>query len=178
MKKSSNSMRIGIAVAVILGTIGWLAFTSYGANKSYYVTVAELGKMGDKAFTRNLRVEGFVEPGSIEQDGPHVTFVLNEFESHSPNAPKGPEAHGAVQGLRAAAGHFQGRCTGLGDGHNRTRWRLSCNGAASQVRQQIRSGTAGKQTRRDTGAAVSCKHQHARECRAKRLRWNRHELIP
>ncbi|HTM16781.1 MAG TPA: cytochrome c maturation protein CcmE [Terracidiphilus sp.] len=89
MKKSSNSVRIGIAVAVILGTIGWLAFTSYGANKSYYVTVAELGKMGDKAYTSNLRVEGFVVPGSIEQEGPHVTFVLNEFESHNANAPKG-----------------------------------------------------------------------------------------
>jgi cytochrome c-type biogenesis protein CcmE len=87
--KSSNSVRIGIAVAVILGTIGWLAFTSYGANKSYYVTIAELGKMGDKAFSSNLRVEGFVQPGSIEQDGPHVTFVLNEFESHNANAAKG-----------------------------------------------------------------------------------------
>ena len=89
MKKSSNSLRIGLAVAVILGTIGWLAFTSYGANKSYYVTVAELGKMGDKAYSSNLRVEGFVVPGSIEQEGPHVTFVLNEFESHNASAPKG-----------------------------------------------------------------------------------------
>ena len=89
MKKSSNSVRIGVAVAIILGTIGWLAFTSYGANKSYYVTVAELTKMGDKAYTSNLRVEGFVEPGSIAQEGPHVTFVLNEFESHNANAPKG-----------------------------------------------------------------------------------------
>jgi cytochrome c-type biogenesis protein CcmE len=89
MKKSSNSVRIGIAVAVILGTIGWLAFTSYGANKSYYVTVAELGKMGDKAYSSNLRVEGFVVPGSIAQEGPHVTFVLNEFESHNASAPKG-----------------------------------------------------------------------------------------
>jgi cytochrome c-type biogenesis protein CcmE len=89
MKKSSNSVRIGFAVAVILGTIGWLAFTSYGANKSYYVTVPELGKMGDKAYTSNLRVEGFVQPGSIETEGPHVTFVLNEFESHNANAPKG-----------------------------------------------------------------------------------------
>jgi len=89
MKKSSNSVRIGLAVTVILGTIGWLAFTSYGANKSYYVTVPELGKMGDKAYTSNLRVEGFVEPGSIETEGPHVTFVLNEFESHNTNAPKG-----------------------------------------------------------------------------------------
>src|SRR3569833_2841729 len=89
LKKSSNSVRIGFAVAVILGTIGWLAFTSYGANKSYYVTVPELVKMGDKAYVSNLRVEGFVEPGSIQTEGPHVTFVLNEFESHNASAPKG-----------------------------------------------------------------------------------------
>jgi cytochrome c-type biogenesis protein CcmE len=89
MKKSSNSVRIGVAVAIIVGTIAWLAFTGYGANKSYYVTIAELGKLGDKAYKSNLRVEGFVQPGSIEQDGPHVTFVLNEFESHSPKAATG-----------------------------------------------------------------------------------------
>jgi len=89
MKTSSNSLRIGIAVAIILGTIGWLAFTGYGANKSYYVTIAELGGMGDKAYHSQLRVEGFVQPGSIEHDGPHVTFVMNEFESHSPKATTG-----------------------------------------------------------------------------------------
>ena len=62
MTKSSNSVRIGIAVAIILGTIGWLAFTGYGSSKSYYVTVAELGNMGEKAYRSNLRVEGFVSP--------------------------------------------------------------------------------------------------------------------
>ena len=45
--------------------------------------------MGDKAYHSNLRVEGFVVPGSIEQNGTHVTFVLNEFESHSPKAATG-----------------------------------------------------------------------------------------
>jgi cytochrome c-type biogenesis protein CcmE len=89
MKTSSNSIRIGIAVAIILGTIGWLAFSGYGSSKSYYVTIAELSGMGDKAYKSNLRVEGFVQPGSIEQSGPHVTFVLNEFESHSPKAATG-----------------------------------------------------------------------------------------
>jgi cytochrome c-type biogenesis protein CcmE len=89
MKISGNTLRIGVAAAVIVGTIGWLAFTGYGANKSYYVTIAELGGMGDKAYHSQLRVEGFVQPGSIEQDGTHVTFVLNEFESHSPKAPSG-----------------------------------------------------------------------------------------
>lgn len=89
MKTSPNSLRIGIAAAIIVGTIGWLAYSGYDHNKSYYVTIAELGGMGDKAYHSQLRVEGFVQPGSIEHDGPHVTFILNEFESHSPKAPGG-----------------------------------------------------------------------------------------
>ncbi|HUX44785.1 MAG TPA: cytochrome c maturation protein CcmE [Terracidiphilus sp.] len=89
MKTSSNSLRIGIAVAIIVGTIGWLAYTGYGSSKSYFVTVAELGHMGDKAYHSQLRVEGFVKPGSIQHDGPNVTFLMNEFESHSPNASTG-----------------------------------------------------------------------------------------
>ncbi|HWT65301.1 MAG TPA: cytochrome c maturation protein CcmE [Terracidiphilus sp.] len=89
MKKSSNSVRVGIAIAVIVGTIGWLAFSGYGSSKSYYVTIAELGGMGDKAYKANLRVEGFVKPGTIEQNGTNVSFVLNEFESHSPKAATG-----------------------------------------------------------------------------------------
>src|ERR1700748_980460 len=91
MTTSSNSttVRVGIAVTIILGTIAWLALTVNSSSKSYYVTISELGKMGDKAYKSNLRVEGFVQPGSIEQSGPHVTFVLNEFESHSPKAVSG-----------------------------------------------------------------------------------------
>ena len=89
MKTSPNTLRIGIAVAVIVGTIAWLAYSGYGANKSYYVTIGELTGMGDKAYHSQLRVEGFVQPGSIEHNGPHVTFVMNEFESHSPNAAGG-----------------------------------------------------------------------------------------
>ena len=76
-------------MAVIVGTIGWLAWSGANASKSYYVTIAELGGMGDKAYSSNLRVEGFVQPGSIEQNGTHVVFVLNEFESHSAKAAQG-----------------------------------------------------------------------------------------
>jgi len=89
MKISPNTLRIGIAVAIIVGTIAWLAISGAQASKSYYVTIAELGGMGDKAYHSNLRVEGFVKPGSIEQSGPHVTFLLDEFESHSPKAATG-----------------------------------------------------------------------------------------
>ena len=89
MKIPANTLRIGAAVVVILGTIAWLAYSGYSSVKSYYVTVPELAKMGNKAYHSNLRVDGFVVPGTIEHSGPHVTFVMNEFESHSPKAPKG-----------------------------------------------------------------------------------------
>ena len=89
MNLSPKSWRIGIAALVIVATIGWLAYSGYSSSKSYYVTIAELGGMGDKAYHSQLRVEGFVQPGSIEQNGTHVDFVLNEFESHTPNAAKG-----------------------------------------------------------------------------------------
>ncbi len=116
MKTSSNSIRIGIAVAIILGTIGWLSFTGYSSNKSYYVTVAELGKMGEKAYKSNLRVEGFVQPGSIEQAGPHVTFVLDEFESHSPKAGTGRHLTVIYKGSEPPPDTFKDDAMGIAEG--------------------------------------------------------------
>lgn len=89
MKKSSSTARIALASVIIVGTIVWLAWSGVKGNESYFVTIAEMHAMGDKAFHSNLRVDGFVKPGSIQQDGPHVTFVMNEFESHSPKAAAG-----------------------------------------------------------------------------------------
>ena len=89
MSIPAKNLRIGAAVVVILGTIAWLALSGYNSSKSYYVTIPEMNAMGDKAYHSQLRVEGFVQPGSIEHSGPHVTFVMNEFESHSPKAPQG-----------------------------------------------------------------------------------------
>ena len=54
MKLSSQQIRIGIASVIVLGTIGYLAFTGAAASKSYYVTVAEMQAMGDKAYKAGL----------------------------------------------------------------------------------------------------------------------------
>jgi cytochrome c-type biogenesis protein CcmE len=95
MKPHYQSLRIGIAVAVILGTVAWLAFTGIRDTQSYYVKINEVltpqskSLMGDRIHHRELRVEGFVVPGSIDQSGTSVTFIMNEFESHSPNAAGG-----------------------------------------------------------------------------------------
>jgi cytochrome c-type biogenesis protein CcmE len=116
MKISANTVRIGIAVTIIVGTIAWLALSGYDANKSYYVTIAELGGMGDKAYHSQLRVEGFVQPGSIEQNGPHVDFVLNEFESHSPKAATGRLLKVSYKGSEPPPDTFKDDAQALAEG--------------------------------------------------------------
>src|SRR6185312_6389211 len=78
MKMGQQKVRIAIAAAVVLGAILYLAVTGAEANKSYYVTIQELQTMGNKAYTRNLRVAGSVAPGTISRDGSHANFVLVE----------------------------------------------------------------------------------------------------
>jgi cytochrome c-type biogenesis protein CcmE len=116
MKTSPKSLKIGAAVVVILGAIGWLAFTGYSSGKSYYVTIPELGGMGDKAYHSHLRVEGFVRPGSIQQNGTHVDFVLNEFESHSPKASGGRLLKVSYQGTEPPPDTFKDDSQALADG--------------------------------------------------------------
>jgi cytochrome c-type biogenesis protein CcmE len=78
MKKPNQSLKIGVAVAIILGAVVYLAVTGASATKSYYVTIQELNAMGSKAYTRNLRVAGNVVPGSINHNGTNADFVLVE----------------------------------------------------------------------------------------------------
>ena len=116
MKIPANTLRIAIACVIIVGTVAWLAFSGYGANKSYYVTIAELGGMGDKAYHSQLRVEGFVVPGSIETSGTHVSFVLNEFESHSPKASTGRLLKVAYHGSEPPPDTFKDDSQALAEG--------------------------------------------------------------
>lgn len=77
---SSRKNPAGILVAsvVILATIAWLAFTGTRDNRSYYVTIGELQRMGDQAYSRHLRVAGNVQPGSIRHSGTNADFTLLE----------------------------------------------------------------------------------------------------
>ena len=91
MNSSKQGIRIGIAIFVILGAIIYLAITGVQANKSYYVTIQELQALGDKAYTRHLRVAGNVQPGSIQHEGTGATFVLVEQTRTLKVAYKGDE---------------------------------------------------------------------------------------
>lgn len=71
-----------MAIGIILVVIAALAVSGVRANKSYYVTIQELDAMGSKAYSRNLRVAGNVQPGSIRHNGTNAEFVLVENANH------------------------------------------------------------------------------------------------
>ena len=72
-------LKFVIAALIVVGTVAWLAISGAKQSKSYYVTINELQAMGNKAYTRNLRVAGNVQPGSIERSGPSANFTLVEL---------------------------------------------------------------------------------------------------
>lgn len=91
MQPRKTQLKFLIAALIVVGTIAWLAITGAGKAKSYYVTIAELQAMGNKAYSRNLRVAGNVRPGSIERNGPSAKFVLVELGKTIPVDYQGSE---------------------------------------------------------------------------------------
>ncbi len=70
--------KFGALVAVVVGTLVWLAVGGVSETKTYYKTVAELYKMGEDVQGKRLRVGGDVEPGSIVRNGKEVRFALRQ----------------------------------------------------------------------------------------------------
>jgi cytochrome c-type biogenesis protein CcmE len=84
--------QFGIAIAIIVLGLGYLAYTGVQESKSYYVTLKELNTMGDSAYSKRLRVAGNVEAGSIKRQGTHLQFALREEGRLLPVVYNGTEA--------------------------------------------------------------------------------------
>jgi cytochrome c-type biogenesis protein CcmE len=90
--ETGKYLKFGGAVALILLSMGYLAYTGVQESKSYYVTIKELRGMGDSAYTKHLRVAGHVQPGSIKRTGTRVEFSLVENDQLLPVVYSGTEA--------------------------------------------------------------------------------------
>jgi cytochrome c-type biogenesis protein CcmE len=91
MPANNKPVKFGSAIAIIVLTLGYLAWTGVNESKSYYVTIAELRK-DPNAAEKRLRVAGNVLPGSIKRQGTTVEFVLVENDQQLPVIYKGTEA--------------------------------------------------------------------------------------
>lgn len=78
--RTQSPLKFIVAGVVVVATIAWLAISGARDSKSYYVTIPELRAMGSAAYTRNLRVAGNVQPGSISRVGTNATFTLVELD--------------------------------------------------------------------------------------------------
>ena len=84
-------VKFGSAIAIVVLTLSYLAYTGVQESKSYYVTIAELKKDSDAA-SKRLRVAGNVVPGSIKRNGTTVEFQLQEEANTLSVVYKGTEA--------------------------------------------------------------------------------------
>ncbi len=126
-----SSLKIVLAAVVILGTVAWLAFTGVRDNKSYYVTITELQGMGNKAYTRHLRVAGNVAPGSIRRVGTNADFTLLE---------QGRTLRVDYKGAEPPPDTFKDDAPGAGCWDLWARWCVPCHAIASEVRVEVCSG--------------------------------------
>ncbi len=67
----------GIIVFLAIGYLGYMGFTS---SATYYFTVAELIEQGNSIHGENVRVNGQVIPGSVEQEalGRTLKFTISD----------------------------------------------------------------------------------------------------
>lgn len=80
--------KFGLIIAVVVGTLGWLAVGGVNETKTYYKTVAEVQTMGSNAQGKKLRVGGDVVKGSIKRNGTEVSFLLRHIpDPENPNNP-------------------------------------------------------------------------------------------
>lgn len=71
-------VKFGVLIAIIVGSLIWLAMGGIKETKTYYKTIPEVQKMGRAAQMERLRVGGDVQPGSIVKQEGQVAFVLHQ----------------------------------------------------------------------------------------------------
>ena len=77
MRAKGKKAPFVIGFAIILATLGWLAYSGIQESKTYYVTVSEL-LANPEASHRRFRVGGDVAPGSIRRMQGRTEFTLQQ----------------------------------------------------------------------------------------------------
>ncbi len=90
--EAAKIVKFGSVITIILLSLAYLAYTGVQESKSYYVTIKELNRMGDSAYTKRLRVAGNVQTGSIRRTGLKLEFVLLEEGRQLPVVYSGTDA--------------------------------------------------------------------------------------
>ena len=74
--------RFLIGGIIVFLAIGYLGFIGFQSSATYYYTVSELMEQGSSIYGENVRVNGQVAPGSVEQEaqGTILRFTITDVE--------------------------------------------------------------------------------------------------
>jgi cytochrome c-type biogenesis protein CcmE len=70
-----------LAVALVAGAIGWLAYSGIGNALVYYRTPTELKALGADGIGASIRLGGLVQPGTLTCDQGAVEFVISDGDT-------------------------------------------------------------------------------------------------
>jgi len=70
--------KFAVGAALILGTLGYLAWSGVSESKTYYHTISELDTLHGSVLRQRMRVSGNVRTGTIQHLTGRVDFVLEE----------------------------------------------------------------------------------------------------
>ena len=73
--------RIIVALVLIVGSLGWVAFKGLSSSLVYYRTPTEVLRMGRGAYGQSIRLGGYVVPGSVRPAGGALDFVVSDGTS-------------------------------------------------------------------------------------------------
>ena len=76
---------------IVFLAIGYLSYMGFQGSATYYYTVSELTEQGSSIYGENVRVNGQVAPGSVEQEaaGRILRFTISEGGQSLPVAYQG-----------------------------------------------------------------------------------------
>lgn len=102
-----------VAIATVVGVLGWLSFGTMGEDLVYYWSPAELVAKGDAARDATVRLGGLVEAGSVEwnPDSQRLAFRLTDGAQSVPCVGQGAPPQMFREGIGAVV---EGRLDGEG----------------------------------------------------------------
>lgn len=71
---------------IVIAAVGYLGFVGFQSAATYYYTVSELTGQESPAYGQIIRVNGWVAPGSVEQEPGSLTmrFTISEGDQSLP----------------------------------------------------------------------------------------------
>ena len=81
-----NKKRFLIGGFIVFLALGYLGYTGFQSSATYYYTVSELTEQGSSIYDENVRVNGQVMPGSMQQEdvGRTLRFTIMDGKESLP----------------------------------------------------------------------------------------------